>query len=269
MTISSSSAPRPRHIGFVNWLGLWTLACKEIERFIKIALQTVAAPAVSTLLFFTMFAFVLSGNGVAASGGPSLEFLVPGIVMMTVAQNAFMNTSSSLVLSKVQGNIVDVLMPPLSAFELTVAYAIGGIVRGLAVGAACLACLVFFAPIHVSNLFFILYYAAMGSAMLALIGVMCGIWADKFDGMIAVHSFLVLPATILSGTFFKLESLPEGWRFLCTYNPFFYVIDGFRYGFIGAADGNLGLGLVFVFVVNVGLLGATYSLFQSGYKLRT
>ncbi|MFA4993756.1 MAG: ABC transporter permease [Bdellovibrionales bacterium] len=259
---------RPRDIGSVNWLGLWTMIDKEIKRFLKAYLQTIFAPVVSTLLFFAMFAFVLSGGPQHAGGASSLAFLVPGIVMMTMAQNAFMNTAGSLVLSKVQGNIVDVLMPPLSSFELTLSYMIGGIVRGLIVGAACIACLVFFVDIEVYNVFFILYYSIMGSMMLALIGTITGIWADKFDNMIAIHSFVVLPATMLSGTFFSIESLPESWRFICTANPFFYFIDGFRYGFIGSAEGNLWIGMAFVLAVNLGLLGATHHLFESGYKLK-
>jgi len=240
---------------------------KEISRFLKAYAQTILAPIISTLLFFAMFAFVLSGNQHAA-GSVSLAFLVPGIVMMTIAQNAFMNTAGSLVLSKVQGNIVDVLMPPLSSHELTISYMIGGIARGLIVGLGCMACLVFFVHTEIHSVFFILYHAIMGSMMLALIGTITGIWADKFDNMIAIHSFIVLPATILSGTFFSIESLPEKWRFICTANPFFYFIDGFRYGFIGVSEGNLWIGMAFVLAVNLGLYGATHYLFECGYKLK-
>lgn len=265
---SSVLTLHPRFIGSVNWLGLWTMIDKEISRFLKAYAQTVVAPIVSTLLFFAMFAFVLSGNRSGAGGAVSLAFLVPGIVMMTIAQNAFMNTAGSLVLSKVQGNIVDVLMPPLSSFELTISYMIGGVVRGLIVGLGCLAVLIFFVHIEIHSVFFILYHAVMGSMMLALIGTITGIWADKFDNMIAVHSFIVLPATILSGTFFSIESLPDKWRFICTANPFFYFIDGFRYGFIGVSEGNLWIGMAFVLAVNLGLLGATHYLFESGYKLK-
>jgi ABC-2 type transport system permease protein len=197
-----------------------------------------------------------------------LAFLLPGIVMMTMAQNAFMNTAGSLVLSKVQGNIVDVLMPPLSSLELTMGYMVGGVVRGLMVGAACLVCLAFFAHIQIASVAFILIHAVLGSTMLSLIGVIAGIWSEKFDHMIAVQSFIVLPATILSGTFYTVASLPEKWRFLCILNPFFYMIDGFRYGFIGVADGSLPIGLAYVLVLNLGLLGAATSLFESGYKLK-
>jgi ABC-2 type transport system permease protein len=268
MTFSPVPTLRPRRIGCINGLGLWTMIDKEIGRFLKAYAQTIVAPVISTLLFFGMFAFVLSGGQSGAGGGISLTFLVPGIVMMTMAQNAFMNTAGSMVLSKVQGNIVDVLMPPLSSLELTVGYMVGGIARGLIVGVACLACLVFFVDMEIYSAFFIIYYAIMGSMMLSLIGVITGIWSEKFDHMIAVHSFLVLPATILSGTFYTVESMPEHWRFLCTFNPFFYMIDGFRYGFIGVADGALHIGLAFVFVVNLGLLGLAYHLFETGYKLK-
>jgi ABC-2 type transport system permease protein len=268
MTSSSVPTLHPRTIGSVNWLGLGTLIDKEIERFLKIFAQTIMAPVVATLLFFAVFAFAFGGNQRSIGTVSYLTFLAPGLVMMSMAENAFMNTAISLVLSKINGNIVDVLMPPLSSFELTVGYATGGIVRGLAVGVASVACLSLFADMSASHFFFVLYYALMGSMMLSLLGVITGIWSEKFDHMAAIQSFLILPATFLSGTFYTTERLPESWRFICHMNPFFYVIDGFRYGFIGKADGSLFVGLVLVFVINLGLLGAAYALFESGYKLK-
>ncbi|MDD3030149.1 MAG: ABC transporter permease [Alphaproteobacteria bacterium] len=257
-------APRP--LGAINLLGVRTLIDKEISRFMNASLQTVVAPVISTLLFFGMFAFVLGGD--SSRGGVTLSFLVPGLVMMALAQNSFMNTAGSLVLSKLQGNIVDVLMPPLSSLELTIGYVVGGAVRGLVVGALCLGALSFFAPVHLSDLFFVLYFSISGSVMLALMGLICGIWAEDFDGLIAVQSFFIMPATILSGTFYTLDSLPEEWRPLCLFNPFFYMIDGFRYGIIGTADSVIPVGMVCLLVVNLVLLAVAYGLFESGYKLK-
>ena len=241
---------------------------KEIERFVKIYAQSIISPAVTTLLFFAVFAFALGGTQRSIGDIPYLTFLAPGLVMMSMAQNAFVNTSLSFVISKVQGNIVDILMAPLSSFELTIGYVIGGIARGLVVGAVSVVCLAFFADMHIHSLFFVLYHAVMGSMMLALMGVIAGVWSDRFDHMAAVQNFIVMPATFLSGTFYAADRLPQGWRFLCHINPFFYMIDGFRYGFIGISDGTLLIGLLVMFVVNVALLGAAYSLIASGYKLK-
>jgi ABC-2 type transport system permease protein len=267
MTSFPASLPRPRALGSVNGLGLWTLIDKEIWRFLNISAQTIMAPVIMTLLFFAVFAFSTDGQR-SVEGIPYLAFLAPGLVMMSMAQNAFFNSATSLVLSKLQGNIVDILMAPLSPFELTIGYTMGGVVRGVLVGIVTIACLVFFIDIKVHSLFFILYYAVTGSMMMTLIGVITGIWADKFDHMATVQNFIVLPATFLSGTFYSIDHLPESFRFFCNINPFFYMIDGFRYGFIGVADGSLPIGLAFVFVVNLGLLGVAYCLFEKGYKLK-
>ena len=266
----SSSIPilHPRPIGAVNWLGLGTMIDKEVWRFLTIYAQTIIAPVVTTLLFFVVFAFALGGDQRSIGGVSYLTFLAPGLIMMSMAQNAFVNTSSSIVISKVQGNIVDVLMPPLSAFELTIGYAIGGIARGLVVGGASVVCLSFFVDISIHSVFFVLYHAVAGAMMLALMGVIGGVWSERFDHMAAAQNFIVMPATFLSGTFYTLDHLPEAWRFLCHLNPFFYMIDGFRYGFIGVSDGTLLVGVLVMFVVNLALLGATYALIDSGYKLK-
>ncbi len=271
--MASQSAPlsrlRPRPIGAVNWLGLFTLIEKEVERFMKIYAQTIIAPVIMTLLFFLVFSFSIGSPSGGAGKAAGVLFLVPGLVMMMMAQNAFVNTCSSLVLSKVQGNIVDVLMPPLSSLELTIAYALGGTLRGLLVGLTSVMCLVFFVPLPFHDLFSIAYFAVFGSMMLSLMGLIGGIWSEKFDHMATVQNFLIMPATFLSGTFYSVNQLPPEWRFVCHLNPFFYMIDGFRYGFLGRADGMLWIGMAVLFVMNLGLLGAAYAMFESGYKLKT
>jgi len=268
MTLSFTHAPAPRQLGAVNWLGLWTLTGKETVRFVKVYAQTIIAPVITTLLFYAVFALALGGAGRVVAGVPYMLFLPPGLIMMSMAQNAFANTSSSIVISKVQGNIVDVLMSPLSPMELTLGYTLGGVARGLAVGFVSVLSLAAFSDMAVFHMGFILYHAVMGSMMLALLGVIGGVWSEKFDHMAAVQNFIVMPATFLSGTFYTADRLPEAWRFLCHLNPFFYMIDGFRYGFIGVSDGTLGTGLVVMAVTNIVFLAIAYRLIAQGYKLK-
>ena len=261
-------APHPRPIGAVNWVGLWTLYLKEVRRFVKVLMQTVAAPVVTTLLFFAVFALALGGLVRTAGTVPYLEFLAPGLVMMAMAQNAFANTSSSVIIAKVQGNIVDVLMPPLSALELTIGYIAGGITRGILVGVVTILAMALFVDVGVHNPAFIVYHAVMACALLSTLGVIGGIWAEKFDHIAAVTNFIVTPLTFLSGTFYTVDRLPETFWWLAHFNPFFYMIDGFRYGFIGQSDGTLVIGLVVMAAVNVLLCILTYRMIASGYKLK-
>lgn len=260
--------PQPRTYGAVNWLGFWTLLSKEIRRFLKVYFQTILAPVVTTLLFLAVFALALGRVAAEVGGVPFVEFLVPGLVMMAMVQNAFANTSSSIIIAKVQGNIVDMLMPPLSAGEQTLAVALGGVARGVVVGLAVTLTMTLFVRIHVHAPLYIVFHAVAGSLMLSLLGMIGGIWADKFDHMAAVTNFIVTPLSFLSGTFYSIDRLPEGWHALALINPFFYMIDGFRYGFIGHADGPLALGLGLVALADAVLLFVTWRMLATGYKLR-
>ena len=258
----------PRHIGFFNVRGAWTLYLKEVRRFLKVGQQTLMAPVVTTLLFLAIFTLALGGEQRSIAGVPFDQFLAPGLVMMAIAQNAFANTSSSLVISKVQGNIVDVLMPPLSPSELTFGYAMAGVTRGIMVGAVCILAMTFFVETHIRDVGLILYHATMASVMLSLLGLTGGIWADKFDHIAAVTNFIVTPAAFLSGTFYSVERLPGVWNTLAHMNPLFFLIDGFRAGFIGKADGPLLLGAIVVAAVNVLLWACCRWMFKTGYKLK-
>jgi ABC-2 type transport system permease protein len=265
----AAAAPlRPRSIGAVNWRGLWTLYAKEVRRFLKVITQTVASPVVSTLLFLVVFSLALGRSAPTMAGVPFVQFIVPGLVMMAMAQNAFANTSSSLVIAKMQGNIVDVLMPPLSAAELTVAYALGGVTRGLVVGVVTVAAMWVAVPLRIHDLGAIAYYAVAASLMLSLLGLLAGVWAQKFDHIAAVTNFIVTPLTFLSGTFYSIERLPEAWVVVAHANPFFYMIDGFRYGFTGAADMSLWLGAAVLAVVDLALGLLVWRLFAIGYNLK-
>ncbi len=263
-----ATPPRPRALGRVNWRGFWTLYRKEVLRFLNVFMQTVAAPMVTALLFFAIFNLALGRAVETVNGVPYAQFLAPGLVMMTLVQNAFANTSSSILISKVQGNIVDVLMPPLSAGELTLGFALGGVTRGLIVAGAVLIGLLPFAPVEIHHPFAAVYYAFMASLMLSLLGLIGGIWAEKFDHIAAVQNFVITPLSFLSGTFYSIQRLPEEWHIVAFVNPFFYMIDGLRYGFIGVADGHPGIGAVLVLLVDAALLFWAYWLIATGYKLK-
>ncbi|MDX2223398.1 MAG: ABC transporter permease [Rhodospirillaceae bacterium] len=260
--------PPPRAMDGVNWRGLWELYLKEVRRFWKVVVQTVLAPVVTSLMFLMVMVFAFGRDRGQMAGFPFADFMVPGLVMMTMLQNAFANTSSSILVSKVQGNIVDVLMPPLSAMELTVAWVFGGVTRGVAVGAVCVPIMSLFAEVHIHSLGLVLFHAVAGSMFMSTLGVLGAIWAEKFDHMAAITNFVVTPLTFLSGTFYTIDRLPPLAQAIAHYNPFFYAIDGFRYGFLGHEASAPMTGVVVMTVVNIALFAWTYAVVRSGYKLK-
>jgi ABC-2 type transport system permease protein len=267
--LPAAGPPSVRRFGAVNWIGLWTLYVREVRRFLKVFTQTIAAPVVTTLLFLTIFVLALGGGGARRVDGVAyLDFLIPGLVMMAIMQNAFANTSSSIMLSKVQGSIVDVLTPPLSAIELTLGMALGGVTRGVAVGLAVALALVPLATVHVASPAAILFYGLSASLLMSLLGVVAGLWAEKFDHIAAATNFVVMPLTFLSGTFYSVAQLPDPWRAVAHANPFFHMIDGFRYGFTGSAEGSILMGGIYISVINILLLAWCHQLFVRGYKLK-
>lgn len=263
--ISDSWENPARH----NWYGVWTLYMREVRRFTKVYTQTMLAPVVTTLLFLAVFALAIGARIDSLVGGvPFMEFLAPGLIMMAIAQNAFANTSSSILVSKVQGNIVDTLMPPFTADELTLAIALGGATRGVVVGFIVAVPMSFFVAINIHNVAFIVFHAFMASLMLSLLGTIGGIWSVKFDHIAAVTNFVVTPLSFLSGTFYSITRLPELAQSVAYANPFFYMIDGFRYGFIGYSDAAPMLGVAVMASVNTGLWLICRQMFKSGYKLK-
>ena len=266
--MSTHLPPLPRDIGTVNWIGLWTLYQREVYRFLKVYTQTIAAPVVTTLLFYAVFALALGGVVRMAGSVPFLVFLGPGLIVMAMAQNAFANTSSSMVISKVQGNIVDVLMPPLSPLEMAVAYVGGGITRGMLVGVVTGVAIWAFVPLGIHSPGYILFHGLMASMMLAQLGMIGGIWSEKFDHIAAFTNFVVTPLTFLSGTFYSVDRLPPAFWWLAHFNPFFYMIDGFRYGFIGQSDGTLAIGIAVMLGINAALAVLLLRMLSSGYKLK-
>lgn len=268
-----------RRFGHVNWLGLWTLYKKEVHRFIKVIFQTVFAPIISTLLFLLVFmgAWGARGTGIEMEGQvlAVTQFLPPGLIMMAVLSNSFQNSSSSLIIAKVQGSLVDVLMPPLSAAELTVAFVAGAATRGLLVGFVTAVTVFGFSllgePMSISHIWPIFYFALMASILMGALGVIGGMWAEKFDQLALIQNFVITPLTFLSGTFYSMRSpwLPDWLLAFSHVNPVFYLIDGFRYGFIGVSDASPVTGLVFVLVLNIVACAITYLLFKAGYKLKS
>ena len=265
--------PTARIIGRVNWIGFWTLLMKEVRRFVKVYMQTIAAPVVTTLLFYVVFSLSMGGGAGSAprliDGVPFFNFLAPGLIMMGMSQNAFANTSSSVMIGKVQGNIVDVLMTPISPLELALAWVLGGVVRGLVVGLVTALVMDLLLPIRIHDLGAVLGFAVLGTMLLSLLGVIGAIWADKFDHIAAVTNFIVTPLTFLSGTFYSVDKFPPTLRFHSHLNPFFYMIDGFRYGFIGHADASLLKGAIVLIVLNLILWIATLRMLVTGYKLKS
>jgi len=247
--------------------GFPTLLFKEVKRFYKVAFQTVAAPVLTAVLYLMIFGHVLEGREVYGRLSYT-AFLIPGLVMMSVLQNAFANTSSSLIQSKVTGNLVFVLLAPLSHFEFYSAYILAAVFRGIVVGLGVLFITIWFATPSLEYPLWILVFAFLGAAILGSLGLIAGIWADKYDQLAAFQNFIIMPATMLSGVFYSIHSLPSAWQVVSHFNPFFYMIDGFRYGFFGVSDNSPwnSLAIVFCFFIAVSVIALR--LLQKGYKLR-
>jgi ABC-2 type transport system permease protein len=258
----------------VNWGGLATLYVKEVRRFFKVQLQTVWAPAITTLLFLVIFTVALGrdGRAVTLDGQPVpfADFLAPGLIVMAMIQNAFANSSFSLLVGKIQGTIVDYLMPPLSTGELITGLVGAAITRAFLVGLAVWLAMLFWPGVHVvpRHPWAILWFGLMGSMLLGFLGLLTSVWAEKFDHAAAVTNFVVAPLSLLSGTFYSIDSLSPLFRTISHFNPFFYVISGFRHGFLGAADSPLLFGGLLLLGLNLILGSACYALIRGGWKLR-
>ena len=249
--------------------GAGTLFHKEILRFWKVGFQTVAAPVLTAVLYVLIFGHVLEDKVQVFEGVGYTSFLVPGLVMMSVLQNAFANSSSSLVQSKVTGNLVFLLVTPLSHRAWFAAYVGASLVRGLMVGLGVLLVTAWLAPLRLAEPWWIIIFAALGAGMMGSLGLIAGLWADKFDQMAAFQNFVIMPMTFLSGVFYSVHSLPEFWQKASHLNPFFYMIDGFRRGFFGVSDASPWLSLAVVSVAFSIVSAITLRLLASGYKLRT
>ncbi len=248
--------------------GIYTLFLKELLRFRKVSLQTVMAPVVTTLLYLLIFSQVLQSRVQVYSGVSYTAFLIPGLVMMTMLQNSFANCSSSLIQSKMTGNILFILLPPLTYWEFFSAFVGAAIVRGLVVGVGVYLGGLIFAFVPLTHPWWALIFALLGCGMLGSIGIIASLWADDYDQMSAVQSFFIVPLTFLSGVFYSIHSLPVFWQKLSNFNPFFYLIDGFRYGFFGESDVSPLFSILIVSICFLALSSVTLALLKRGYKLR-
>lgn len=270
---AEATPPTVRNYGALNGLGLWTLYKREVARFLTVWKQTLVAPIVQTLLFMTVFQLAFGNRGNLSGDFAGLaygDFLAPGLLIMAILQNAFANSSSSLVISKVQGSYVDFLMPPLSSVELTVAFIAGAATRGLMVAiiAGIFIHISPLADLPIHNLWAVIWFGLCAAIILAACGAMGGIWADKFDNLATISNFVIVPLTFLSGTFYDINVLIEPFLTVALFDPFFYLIDGFRYGFLGAANSNLAIGAGvaggLAFLSSLGV----WWMFKTGYKLK-
>ena len=253
---------------FAPMAGFPTLFRKEITRFWKVSFQTILAPVLTALLYLLIFSHVLEEHVQVYPGVRYTAFLVPGLAMMSLLQNSFANSSSSLIQSKITGNIIFVLLPPLSHFEFYSAYVLASAVRGVVVGFGVFAVTSVFVPVPMQSPLWVLAFALLGSGLLGTLGIVAGIWADKFDQIAAFQNFIIIPLTFLSGVFYSIHSLPPFWQEVSHFNPFFYMIDGFRYGFFGVSDVSPMLSVAIVGGCLLALSFATLSLLKRGYKLR-
>jgi ABC-2 type transport system permease protein len=248
--------------------GLWTLFRKELLRFWRVSFQTVAAPVMTALLYLLVFSHVLGGRAEVYPGIAYTQFLIPGLIMMSLLQNAFANSSSSLIQSKVMGNLIFVLITPISYLEFFIAFLAAAMIRGMVVGLGIYLVSILFVDLPLAQPWLIVAFAVLGSALMGTFGVIAGIWADKFDQMAAFQNFIIMPLTFLSGVFYSIHSLPSFWQTISHLNPFFYMIDGFRHGFFGVGDISPAISLSVVAACFFGLSWLTLFMLKSGYKLR-
>ena len=249
-------------------IGVWTLFKKEILRFWKVSFQTVAAPVITAVLYLLIFSHVLESHVQVYPGVSYTAFLIPGLMMMSLLQNSFANSSSSLIQAKVMGNIVFLLLTPLAYWEIFLAFLVAAIMRGMVVGLCVWLVALFYVTLPVAHPLMILAFALLGGGMLGALGIIAGIWAEKFDQMAAFQNFIIMPLSFLSGVFYSIHSLPAFWQKVSHLNPFFYMIDGFRYGFFGLSDIDPSISLTVVTVSFLLLSVLTLRLLKSGYKLR-
>ncbi len=266
--MKSDLSPRLLHYRRLNVHGLWSLYQREVRRFLVVWVQTVATPAITALIFLAIFSLAFERTEIRVSGLPFATFIMPGLVMMSIIQGAFANTSSSLLVSKLQGNIADLLLAPLNANELTLGIVLGGATRGFFVGILVVLALLPFVEFSFLHPFVILYNALCAAMLMSVFGAFVGLWAEKFEHVAALTSFVVVPLSFLSGTFYRIDSLPEPFQTLARLDPLFYLVDGLRYGFTGTAEGNILVSSLMLFATTALCYFGLWRLFAIGYKLR-
>ena len=258
-----------KKFGYVNWIGFWTLYKKEVLRFLIVAIQTVISPLVTSLLFLIVLSLAIGNERSEVLGFPFITFLAPGLIAMQVIQQAFSHSSSSIMIGKIQGNIVDILYAPLNAFEVTMAINLAACTRSLMIAATCILVFNFIVELQYYNLFYIFIFTFFGAFILSSIGIIVGLYSEKFDQMAGITNFIIVPLSFLSGTFYSVNRLPDVLKNISEINPFFYIIDGFRYGFLGVADGSVQFGLLYTILLSFITWFVAYFLFKKGYKIKS
>ena len=258
-----------KKFGYVNWIGFWTLYKKEVLRFLIVVIQTVISPLVTSLLFLLVLSLAIGNERGEVLGFPFLTFLAPGLIAMQVIQQAFSHSSSSIMIGKIQGNIVDILYAPLTAGEITLAINLAAFTRSFIIAIVSIVTFNFIIDMEFYSFFYIFIYTFLGSYILSSIGIIIGLWAEKFDHMASATNFIIVPLSFLSGTFYSIERLPSILKEISELNPFFYIIDGFRYGFLGVSDGSIKFGLLYLILLSFVIWFISYFLFKKGYKIKS
>ena len=258
-----------RRFGLVNWVGAKHLYLKEINRFLVVWAQTLLSPLITSLLFLSVLSLALGSERGNVLGYPFITFLAPGLIAMQIIQQAFSHSASSIMIGKIQGNIVDMLFAPLSASEVTLSIILAAVTRSLLIAVISIVFFSLFVDIFITNVFIIFIYAFLGSFILGAAGFCAGLWAEKFDHMATVTNFFIIPLSFLSGTFYTIDKLPNFLQSLSVINPFFYMIDGFRYGFLGKSDGSITVGLIYLSILALTTWLASFYLYKKGYKIKS
>jgi ABC-2 type transport system permease protein len=258
-----------KKFGYVNWIGFWTLYKKEVLRFLIVVIQTVISPLVTSLLFLLVLSLAIGNERGEVLGVSFITFLAPGLIAMQVIQQGFSHSSSSIMIGKIQGNIVDILYAPLTAAEITLAINLAACTRSLMIAIVSIVVFTFIVELQFYNFFYIFIFTFLGAFILSSIGIIIGLWAEKFDHMASATNFIIVPLSFLSGTFYSIDRLPDILKNVSEMNPFFYIIDGFRYGFLGAADGSIQFGLFYLLILSFITWFAAYMLFKKGYKIKS
>ncbi len=258
-----------RRFGLVNWIGFYSLYVKEVSRFLIVWAQTLLSPLVSSLLFLSVLTLALGDDRGDVLGYSFISFLAPGLIVMSIVQQSFSHSVSSLMIGKIQGNIIDTLLAPLSATEVTLAIILAAVTRGLVILIISILVFSLIIEIHIYNIFYIFIGAFLGSFILGALGFITGLWAEKFDHTATITNFIITPLSFLSGVFYSIERLPDFFQSISKINPFFYIIDICRFGFLGASDGSIGFGLIYLVILSIIVWLMSYYLYKIGYKIKS
>ena len=258
-----------RRFGKVNWIGAWTLYKKEVLRFLIVWIQTLFSPLITSLLFLGVLTLAIGNERGEVLGVNFIVFLAPGLIAMQIIQQAFSHSSSSFMIGKIQGNIVDILYAPLSAAEVTISVTFAAVTRSVMIAVISVIIFMFFVDLKIVNYFTLIAFTFLSSFILGALGIIAGLWAEKFDHMATVTNFLIVPLSFLSGTFYSIDKLPDILQSISKANPFFYMIDGFRFSFIGTSDGSVSVGLIYLITLALLIWFLSYLLYKKGYKLKT